>query len=276
MKPSIDIKKKFTSLIWNFYQQNGRSFEWRSTCDPYAILISEIMLQQTQTSRVIDKYPQFINKFPHFRSLAEASLCDVLRIWQGLGYNRRTKYLCELAKEVVRKHNGILPAIPELLVTFSGIGKATAGSICAFAFNMPTVFIETNIRSVFIHYFFQKKDVVSDSEIMPLIVQTVDHQNPREWYYAIMDYGVELKRISINPSRRSKHYTKQSKFEGSNRQIRGSVIRQLTMDNGKTMSNLIQELQYNSDRIKFVVNQLLSEGMIIEQDGNFSIMENPI
>lgn len=160
----------FKKRIWDFYRTNGRKFAWRNVDNPYFIMVSEIMLQQTQTNRVEQKYPLFITQFPHFEALAQASLRDVLLIWQGLGYNRRAKSLHESAQKIVNEYDGLVPSLPEVLELFPGIGKATAASVCAFAFNKPTVFIETNIRTVFIHHFFaSSSSKVADKEIYSLL-----------------------------------------------------------------------------------------------------------
>ncbi len=271
MKLSKIKIESFQNFIWNFYKENKRIFAWRNIEDPYKTVVSEIMLQQTQTDRISKRYPQFIKTFPDFNSLGCAPLRSVLAEWQGLGYNRRGKYLHEIAKKVVGEHDGQLPADPEILVNFPGIGKATAGSICAFAFNMPTVFIETNIRAVFIHIFFQDIEKVSDKELMPLIAATVDKNNPREWYYALMDYGVQLKKKCKNPSRRSKHHVKQSKFEGSDRQIRGMIIKQLTQVPKATLNCFYKTIDRESIRIDKALQGLCSEGIIKKKADLFYI-----
>ena len=212
-------------------------------------------------------FEQFVKRFPDFRSLAIASLYDVLRVWQGLGYNRRGKYLHEIAKEVVVEYNGVFPTDPELLITFPGIGAATAASICAFAFNSPTVFIETNIRTVFIHFFFQAKERVHDREILSLVAQTLEKSRPREWYYALMDYGVMLKRTANVSNRKSAHYSKQSRFEGSDRQIRGSIIRVLTERKQCQLSDLVEKLEGAADRVKRIVFDLQKEGLVMLKHG---------
>ena len=187
----MDIKHQqsalFQQFIWNFYTHNKRDFVWRSSPDAYRVVVSEIMLQQTQTYRVQPKFDQFIDTFPNFNSLAQATLAQVLAAWQGLGYNRRGKFLHQIALKVIHEFGGTLPHDPLVLQTFPGIGKATASSIAAFAFNKPTIFIETNIRTVFIHSFFQDRDDVHDNELLPFITATVDQYNPREWYYALFD-----------------------------------------------------------------------------------------
>lgn len=252
----------FIKTIWDYYHLHKREFAWRKNHTPYSILVSEIMLQQTQTERVTYKFAQFMETFKDINSLAQASLKEVLTAWQGLGYNRRGMALHECAKKVMQEHNGDLPSCPEELVTFPGIGKATAASICAFAFNKPTTFIETNIRTVFIHSFFRDRGEVKDSEIFPLVESTVDQINPREWYYALMDYGVMLKKSIPNPNRTSAHYTRQSKFEGSDRQIRGMILKILTTRSGASFHDLCSFIDREPTRIKKALSELHNEGFI--------------
>lgn len=273
MSISILNIKKFQQEIWDYYQKNGRLFDWRHTDDPYKVVVSEVMLQQTQTHRVAQKFPAFINAFPTFESLARASLHDILFYWQGLGYNRRGMYLHQIAKKVVQECNGILPNDPSILVTFPGLGKATAASICAFAFNAPTIFIETNIRAVFIYFFFgNAQDKVHDKDIEPLVAQTVDKEHARDWYYALMDYGVHLKKTTVNPSRKSKHHHAQSKFEGSNRQIRGLILKKLLEINAPMdYQTLVSHLDKAEERVKKVLNELCSEKLIIKRNDSYSI-----
>jgi len=267
MKLTNNNVKLFQKLIWDFYQEYGRVFIWRNVDDPYKVLISEIMLQQTQTYRVDQKYRQFIIELPSFEVLAQVPLRTVFGLWQGLGYNRRALYLQQIAQKIVNEFNGQLPANITTLETFPGIGKATAASICAFSFNIPTIFIETNIRAVFIHSFFSEQSAVRDKDIMPLIEQTVDVPNPREWYYALMDYGVTLKKASPHLGRKSAHYVKQSKFEGSDRQIRGMIIKILTECGQIRQDKLISLLKNDQERVNNILQQLCCEELIL-QDKN--------
>lgn len=263
MQLKIDQVKNFKEMIWDFYHQHGRQFAWRNVDNPYHVFISEVMLQQTQTSRVEHKFEEFIAAFSSFQMLSESSLADVLSVWQGLGYNRRGKYLHQAAQKIVACYDGVLPDEPEILVKLPGIGPATASSVAAFAYNRPTVFIETNIRSVFIHTFFHaSKKGVTDKEIIALVEQTLDHDNPREWYYALMDYGVYLKKNIPNPSRRSKHYTKQSKFEGSDRQIRGKIIKLLIEKKTIKYNALIDLMQDDVSRVQAIIDGLIHESLI--------------
>ena len=254
---------EFKKIIWDYYHNHGRHFEWRNENDPYKIFISEVMLQQTQTLRVAKKYPEFIARFNSFDSLAQASLKEVLFYWQGLGYNRRGKYLHEAAKAIMHNYKGIIPPCPTKLSELPGIGKATAGSISAFAFNMPTVFIETNIRTVFIYFFFKNQEKISDKDILCLIKGSLDLEQPRHWYYALMDYGVMLKKKIVNPNRKSLHYKIQSKFKGSNREIRGRILKILThASEPMHVEEVIKNSNSDALRTQNIINQLEKEKLI--------------
>lgn len=262
----------FRTTIWDYYRCAGRSFEWRHTHDPYHIFISEVMLQQTQTYRVAPKYQNFIQRFPDVHSLANASLKEVLEQWQGLGYNRRGMYLHNAAQQIVNQYGGIIPSDPQLLIALPGIGPYTAASICAFAYNKPTVFIETNIRAVFIYFFFANQEKVHDKQIMPLVETMLDATNPREWYYALMDYGVMLKKMLPNPSRKSAHHVKQSKFEGSDRQIRGMILRVLMKTQQPIqLKNLSVELEKDLQRVVAIVDDMVNEKLLESNESGVSI-----
>jgi len=263
--------RKFPKRIYRYYRKHGRNLPWRLTHDPYHILVSEIMLQQTQVQRVLGKYEQFTKVFPDFPSLARAPLRLILKEWQGLGYNRRAIALKRIAQRVVKEFHGNLPASVETLTTFPGIGKATASAIAAFAFHEPTVFIETNIRRVFIHCFFHDQSNIKDTDILPFVEKTLDASNPREWYYALMDYGVILKHQYENPNRRSVHYQKQSPFQGSNRQVRGMLIKILTHQSCVSEREIMEKLQISSDTLKNNLAQLLKEGFIKRMRGKYTI-----
>jgi A/G-specific adenine glycosylase len=253
---------RFREQLYRFYRKHRREMPWRNTKDPYAVLVSEIMLQQTQVERVMLKYPEFIHAFPDFGSLASAPFPEILRIWQGMGYNRRAKFLKEIARTVVREYAGILPDDPEVLGRFPGIGRATAGSIAAFAYDRPVVFIETNIRRVFIHCFFPDQEEVHDTGILPLVRETLDRENPREWYYALMDYGTYLKRSVPNPNRRSRHYQRQPPFEGSDRRIRGEIIRIVLAEPGIPVPDLARRIGCEPERLERILGALVGEGFI--------------
>src|SRR3989344_4303654 len=273
--------RKFCTLGLRHYRSAGRhSLPWRPPSlklrkdkarDPYRILVSEVMLQQTQVSRVVPKYHEFVRHFPNFRTLARAPLRNVLAAWSGIGYNRRAFYLKRIAEQVMRKYGGELPRDPDVLMTLPGIGANTAGSIAAFAFNAPIAFIETNITRVFIYHFFPRRHSVSDKTLLPLIKRSLREKEPREWYSALMDYGAHLGETlpkTTNPNRRSKHYTKQAKFEGSLRQLRGKILKLLLhhpMDIS-TLHGAIKDI-----RTSRALRELVKEGMIVHRNGKYRI-----
>ncbi len=264
--------KAFRKTIWNYYHNNGRHhLPWRKTKSPYRILVSEIMLQQTQVERVIPKYKQFLKTFPSLKSLARAPLSEVVAVWQGLGYNRRAVSLKKTAGMLAEKYNARVPWSPQELQSLPGIGQSTASAIAAFAFNKPVPFVETNIRTVYIHFFFPKKKKVHDNEIISLVEQTMDSTNPREWYYALMDYGVYLKKSINNLNSRSIHYTKQSRFKGSSRQIRGKIVRLLSLNGGMSKRKLEQTIQAKNHEIDTILWQLQKDGLIRKKGRTFVI-----
>ncbi len=265
-----DIKRT-RDIIWEFYAANSRSFAWRQTENPYHIFVSEVMLQQTQTAIVEKKYGPFIAAFPDFASLAQAPFADVLPLWRGLGYNRRALALHKSAQIIVECYGGVLPNEPTLLDELPGIGSATAASICAFAFNRPVVFIETNIRTVFITLFGGLRTDITDKELLPLIQATLDHEQPRHWYYALMDYGVMLKKTLPNPSRRSKHYIQQSQFEGSERQIRGMILKAATTKKVFSFEDLCSCIDREPERIRRNLEELCVEGFLHREGDCFRL-----
>ncbi len=264
-------RASFKTAIYDYYRENKRSFAWRHVDDPYFVVVSEIMLQQTQTDRVKEKYEQFIREFPNIAVLAQAPLAEVITVWQGLGYNRRALALHSFAQRVLHEYEGSVPAQPAILETFKGIGPATAASICAFAFNKPTLFIETNIRTVFIHCFFPAGAVVHDKEILPLVEATLDSKDSRNWYYALMDYGVMLKKTHKNPSRKSAHYAVQSRFEGSDRQVRGRILKMLVETPRLAADSFIEGIERSPEKIISLLCDLESEGFIRQYNGIYSL-----
>jgi A/G-specific adenine glycosylase len=257
-----DVLHQFTIHLISFYQFHRRELPWRTTTDPYCILVSEMMLQQTQVDRVIPKYINFVALFPDFAILAAASQKDVLCAWQGLGYNRRAQALHSIAHRVMDTYSGTLPSSVEELTKFPGIGKATASAIIVYAYNMPLVFIETNIRRVFIHFFFQDSHHIPDDRIEPLVAATLWKENPRDWYNSLMDYGSLLKNRVPNPNVRSSVYQKQSPFQGSDRQLRGQILTKLLTGAEMTEEALAKELQADPARLAQILSAMHREGLI--------------
>lgn len=264
----------FQAIVMDFYQDYGRhDLPWRrpetdGSFDPYKILVSELMLQQTQVMRVIPKFNDFIEQFPSVEALAESSLATVLTAWSGLGYNRRAKFLHQAAKYVVHTCGGVFPGQIEELIRLPGVGKNTAGAILAYTYNQPALFVETNIRTVYFYHFFQGREVVNDSEIIELLEKTLFKPNPRAWFWALMDYGSHLKSSGVKLNTLSKHYTKQSKFEGSKRQIRGQVIRELAVRDLKSaeLVHLIPD-----SRLVETLADLIHEGLVTKTGSNYHL-----
>ena len=254
--------ESFRELVYRFYRRHGRDLAWRKDITPYRIVISEIMLQQTQVERVNSAFPRFIEYFPDFESLAGATLEEVLREWQGLGYNRRARALKKIAETVESDFSGKLPRDERILETLPGIGKATAASIAVFAFNIPVAFIETNIRRVFLHCYFPGREGVKDREIFPLVLETIDQADPRTWFWALMDYGAYLGRKSGNPNRRSSHYRRQHAFSGSDRQVRGMILRILVGGGEMHPDELRARAGGDPERVSRLMKNLENEGFI--------------
>jgi A/G-specific adenine glycosylase len=261
----------FRARVWAHYRSHGRSMPWRETRDPYRILVSEVMLQQTQVDRVRAKYQEFLAAFPELATLASAPLDRVLAAWQGLGYNRRAVALHRAARLLIADHRGHVPDDTAALVALPGIGTATAASIRAFAFDAPVVFIETNIRRVFIHEFFPGREAVADAELVPLVAAALERRSPREWYYALMDYGAELARRVPNPNRRSRSYARQSPFEGSDRQVRGAILRALVGGAALTPAGVARAAGGNRERVVRLLGDLEREGFVQPVGGRFGI-----
>lgn len=274
----VEITKEqienFREMVWDHYRVHGRSLPWRTPnddggFDPYKILVSEIMLQQTQVSRVITKYQIFLDAFPSVGLLAEAPLGDVLRLWNGLGYNRRAKYLHEAARTINTALHGNFPSTADTLSALPGVGKNTAGAIMAYAYDAPAVFIETNIRTVFIHHFYGNGDIVTDRELLSSVRAVLPPENIRQWYWALMDYGTFIKSEVGNASRQSTHHKNQSTFHGSRRQLRGRVIRLLS-DAPHSLDSLQKIIA--DERLDAVLLDLSSEGLVsCGADGAYSL-----
>lgn len=248
--------------VYSFYRKKGRDLPWRFAKSAYAVFVSEFMLQQTQVSRVIPKYAEFIKRFPDFSRLHKATLQEVLGVWVGLGYNRRALMLHRSAEIIMREYGGDIPCDRILLEKLPGIGKGTSGALMAFIFNKPEVFIETNIRRVFIHHFFSSGRV-TDAEIIAFIAKTIDKKNPRKWYYALMDYGAYLgTEEKNNPNTRSAVYKKQTPFKGSDREIRGFVMREFLRGNKISFARIARLYKTEKSRGEKIIAKMRREGLI--------------
>lgn len=287
--------QKFQNEILTYYKDNKRTMVWRDISNPYKIFVSEMMLQQTQVERVKIKYVEFIKKFPTIKSVALADKNEILKTWQGLGYNRRALFIKRVCEEIISKHKGIFPKDFKTLQTLPGIGPSTAGAICAFAYNQPVFFIETNVRTVLLHFFFKNKEKVSDIEIMNVLKKATPYASarhprvdrdpeiklldsrlrgnddpivttPKDWYYALYDYGTFLKKsLGKNKTKlhqKSKHHTKQSKFEGSFRQKRAQVLKLKLSNSHISDTEILNKLTLSPQELEDVIISLDRDGLI--------------
>lgn len=254
----------FQQLVWQKGEELYRSMPWRDDTRPYYVLVSELMLQQTQVARVIPKFEAFIRRFPNEKALAAASLAEVLQLWQGLGYNRRAKYLHDSAKMIVNTLNGVWPTTERELRTLPGVGVNTAGALRAYSFNQPSVFIETNVRTVYFHHFFPDITApVTDNQLRDLVAATVSPDRPRQWYWALMDYGTELKAQGVRNISQSHHYKKQSPLKGSVREMRGRIVAALGTRGALSETALFAAVD-GDDRFAPARDGLLRDGLITQ------------
>jgi A/G-specific adenine glycosylase len=229
------------------------------------------MLQQTQTERVVPKYLAFLGAFPTPAALARGTVAELLALWSGLGYNRRALALKRSAEAMVERHGGELPDSEEGLLDLPGVGPYTARAVQAFAWGRPVVLIETNIRSVFIHRFIAGTEGVADASLLPLIEAALDRQDPRNWYYALMDYGAALKKTVGNPSRKSASYAKQSPFADSHRRVRGALLKALASGPGDA-EELAAGLPFARERVDKALAELVAEGFVERYEGGVRLV----
>jgi A/G-specific adenine glycosylase len=291
MKTMSQKKKVFQTAIWKFYNKNKRdSLPWRKKITPYRIWVSEIMLQQTQVDRVIPFFNHWMKLFPTIQKLAGAPQAEVLRAWKGLGYNSRALRMKKTAQIICEKHHGKFPKTYDEVLKLPGIGPYTAGALMAFAYDESVVMIETNIRRVYLHHFFtppafghlplagEDSRTVHDRDILELIKKTLPKENFREWYWALMDYGAYLGKTIPNPNKKSRHYTVQKKFQGSDREIRGKVLEILLEQKKVSKKKLfailrkqIKSLPENSERLEGVLAGLEQEGFLAASSSRTSV-----
>ena len=273
--PTDAVVACFRALVLDHYRAFGRRMPWRETTDPYRVLVSEVMLQQTRVDRVRSRYGPFLEAFPTVEALAAAPASEVLRAWQGLGYNRRALALHSAATRIVAEYDGRIPADTGVLVTLPGIGPATAAAIAVYAFNRPEVFIETNVRRVFLHCFFPGREKIKDADLLPLVRRALDSARPREWYWALMDYGTHLAKTLPNPNRRSAHHAVQARFEGSRRQLRGRILTVLLGSGPLSLGEIAGAAGAEPDRVEPVLARLAGEGFIAEEGLFYRIRDGP-
>lgn len=253
---------EFQKVVLSYFKQHGRELPWRRTRDPYKILVSEVMLQQTQVERVVERYKTFIREFPSWRALSEAAPREVIAAWMGLGYYRRALNLHRAARHVCGVHRGRAPQTVEGLRELPGVGEYTAAAVAAFAYGAPAPMIETNIRALYLYVYFPKRRAVSDKEIMGKVQETVYGPDPRTWFYALMDLGSDLKRRVRGINRRSRHHVRQSPFKGSQREARAAILRLLTHQKSMSRAEILRRFTTRSEQAERALASLLKDELV--------------
>lgn len=258
--------ERFQQRVLSYYAQKGRELPWRETTDPYSILVSEVMLQQTQVDRVVPRYRNWLEKWPSVESLAGASRTEVLKEWMGLGYNSRAVRLHETAKVIVDQFNGNVLEALENHRQLPGIGPYTARAVEIFSANKDSAAVDTNIRRILIHEFSLKNP--SDHELQSLAEVCLPRGRSRDWHNALMDYGslvVTSRRTGIAPK------TKQSRFEGSDRQVRAKVLR-LLLDKQASFEELHKKTDAG-DRLRKILEQMVKEDLLVVKDKHYRVRD---
>ncbi len=258
---------QFQKKILSFYAEKKRDLPWRRTTDPYAILLSEIMLQQTQVDRVVAYYKRWLEKWPTIRDLAGASRAEVFREWLGLGYNNRAKNLHEAAKIISEKYKGNVLAALEHYGELPGIGPYTAAAVHIFSANKGLITVDTNIRRILIHE-FRLDEKIADRELREIAGKCLPPGKSRDWHNALMDYGAMFltsRKTGIRPK------TRQLQFEGSDRQVRSRILRHLLNGKDCSLGELRKIAGCDAKQLRRIVEGMAKDGIIGQRNGNYRV-----
>ncbi|EKE40297.1 hypothetical protein ENUP19_0304G0045 [Entamoeba nuttalli] len=260
--------KQMHEKILKFYEKEGRKLPWRETTDKYKILVSEVMLQQTQVTRVIEKYKSWLIRFPTIQDLAKANLADVLEEWNGLGFNSRGKRLRDLAIEVCERYNGIIPSSVDKLLNLPGIGPYTANAVLIFSENQDIATVDANIRRILIHE-LSLDEKTPENILFAYANKCLPLGRSRDWHNALMDYGALVatgKKTGITAK------SKQSKFEGSRRSYRAELLRRIRKNNGSlSIENCEEVIKGTKYTLEEIIEGLEKDG-IVHKEGDFIIL----
>ena len=268
MNLSTDTIEAFQNKILNWYQQNKRDLPWRNTTNPYFIHVSEIMLQQTQVERVKKYYETFLNKYPNLETLAEAQTPELLATWQGLGFNNRVLRLREATKQILQNYKGRYPQQLKQLTSLPGVGEYTASAILAFAFNIEAPVVDTNIRRVLI-YELNLDENISIKKLQEIALQITPKGKARQWNNALMDYS---SLITTASKTQIKSQGTQGKFEGSTRQVRSTIVKELLKNNSITKQSIKE--QFPQHNIEKILNSLEKDNIIKTQNRRIYLKQN--
>jgi len=270
------------------YRPRRDLYPWRADdADPYAVLVSEVMLQQTQARRVAPAFVVFLDRFPTVGSLGEASRGEVLREWGSLGYNRRAVALHEAARRIVREHDGVVPDDPVVLRTLPGVGPYTASAVAALGYGRRVPAIDTNVRRVVSRTVLGREPAAADTdEVRVAATDSLRSRDPRSWNQAVMDLGREIcrsaPRCETCPLRAGCRFATQrapsalgrgaakranaqssTRFEGSSRQARGAILRALRRRSPSTLATVAVATGLSPSRLHEALRALSAEGMIV-------------
>jgi len=259
-----------------WYRTRKRAYPWRGVRDPYLVLVSEVMLQQTQASRVIAAFRSFVSRFPTVEALEAAPRADVLREWGSLGYPRRAVALHEASRAIVREHDGVVPRDPSVLERLPGIGPYTAAAVASLAFGAAVPALDVNVRRVVGRVVLGRDDARADA-VREAAERWIDRASPAEWNQALMDVGREhcrpRPRCEGCPLARACRFRaqgaqpgpplrRQSRYEGSMRQLRGSILRVLRERERATLTALAHSSRRSREEVRVAVQGLHEEGMV--------------
>ena len=277
-RPPGEIRTARRALLAWFAGQ-GPDYPWRRTeDDAYAVLVSEVMLQQTQASRVVEAFPRFMARFPTVLELADATRADVVRAWAGMGYNRRAVALHEAARTIVRDHRGAVPRAPETLRALPGVGSYTAAAVASIAYGVPIATVDTNVRKVVARLDHgAERDEITAAQAADAAASWLDRRRPGDWNQALMTLGRAVCRTrplcDVCPLAAPCRFRASGRagrasvrppppFEGSIRQVRGVVVDVLRTHPSITLGRLSALSGHPEDRVRAAVDGLAHDGVV--------------
>ncbi|MHA2252598.1 MAG: Fe-S cluster assembly protein HesB [Candidatus Kariarchaeaceae archaeon] len=256
---------QFHEMLFSWWADNKRQFPWRDTTDPYKIMVSEFMLQQTQAIRVIPKFLLFTEKYPDLQTLSEADKKELLTIWSGLGYNRRAIWLQQAAGELLKFEP--FPQDPVVLRKLRGVGSYTSRAIPIFAFNADLVTVDTNIRRILIYEGFAQEES-SERELYEIAENLLPMGKSRDYHSALMDYGALSKTSKVT---KISSINKHAPFKGSTRDFRGKIIKCLTKRKGLSRRDLQEKCSIPGNEIIKILQGLIDDELIQYKSGRYYI-----
>ena len=268
MELTVNQITDFQKKIWLFWKENQRDLPWRETTDPYKIFISELMLQQTQVDRVILKYIEFIKKYPTMNSIVKATDAEIIRLWKGLGYNRRALYARKAMEYLLKHFNGIFPTNEKDLRKLPGIGEYTAKAILSFALHQKVTLIDTNIRQV-VEVEFAGGKKLPEHTLFLIVKKIMPKKETWLWHQALMDYNA----LFLSKNKERKKAVNKIPFKKSNRYVRGRIIDLLRTKSYLKVKLITAMKNYEKSKedVEKAVNTLIKDGLIVQKGNTYSL-----